>query len=392
MTELLSFLILISAGVFFSELFRRLHLPFVVSLIIAGIIIGPHGLGLFTTDATMEFLALMGLVFLMFMAGLETRLSSIRELEGVALKLSVMNGLFPFLVGFGIATYFGYNWIAAVMLGVIFASSSVAVIIPALESRNLIETKLGKSIVVSTIFEDVFSLVLFSVLLQTISQTSVIPLPLFYLLLLIGLIAVRRLIPLIRWFFFSDTIIERHLFEQDMRLIFVVLIGTVVFFEIIGMHPIIAGFFAGLALSETIKSNILKEKLHAISYGFFIPVFFIVIGSKTDIGLLFETGDAVLITGVVLVGAILSKFVGGWAGGKVDGFSQSESCFIGVATMPRLSTTLAVAFTGLELGILDQKLIAAIMTVSIVTTIVGPLLINWLAGKREMGRISQMRL
>jgi len=170
--------------------------------------------------------------------------------------------------------------------------------------------------------------------------------------------------------------VSEDLFQQELRVIFAILIGTVISFEILGLHPIIAGFFACLVLSGSIKSEILKEKLHTISYGLFIPTFFIIIGTKTNLGIFLESHSAALLIVVVVLGSLLSKFASGWIGGRIIGFTSSQSLLIGASTIPQLSTTLAVAFTAAALGLLNQELIVAMVILSTVTTFVGPLLMQ----------------
>lgn len=376
MEEFFPFFLILFAGVFFSEIFRRLHLPWVVALIVGGIVIGPHVLNVFEADDTIVFLGQIGLVFLMFMAGLEIKLSTFKESRRSITKLSFINGAFPFFVGLGIGFFFGYGWVASLLLGIIFVSSSIAVVIPSLEAAGVLRTRLGKSIVASTIVEDVMSLVLLSVLLQSINPVTSIPLPLFYILLFASLFALRWVIPKIEWFFSSRLRDTKDLFRQELRSVFVILIGTVVIFEFLGLHPIIAGFFAGLVLSDSIGNDLLKEKLRTISYGIFIPIFFVLIGMQANISIFGQLNGALLFVAVIVLGSIFSKFVSGWIGGRVSGFTSNESLLIGSSTIPQLSTTLAVAFTGAELGLLDQKLVTAMIVLSIVTTLLGPILIR----------------
>ena len=376
MAELLSFLIVITAGLFLSELFRKFHLPYVIGLIITGILIGPYVLNVIQVDATIEFIGSIGLIFLMFMAGLQIRMSSLERLRGGVLKLSLLNGLLPFVVGFLVASYFGYSLLASFLLGIIFISSSIAIVIPTLDANKLLGTRVGKTIVTATVFEDVFSLVLLSIVLQTINPTTFLPLPIFYLVIFAIFFLLKNFIPKAKEMFFSEIKKKEHFFEQELRFIFVVLIGTVVLFELLGMHSIIAGFFAGLILADSIKSSALREKLHAISYGLFIPVFFIVIGTETDITVFGSTNGALLLTAAILIGSIGSKFASGWLGGRLIGFSSSKSALIGSSTIPQLSTTLAVAFVGYEFGLLDHRLITAMVILSIVTTFAGPLLMS----------------
>lgn len=387
MNETYSFFIVIFSALLFSELFKRLHLPWVVALILGGIIIGPFGLGIFTPNTTIDFLAEIGLVFLMFMAGLETKLSGFRGLIKGKFSLPIINGGLPFLVGIGLGIYFGLDLRTSLLLGIIFISSSVAVILPSLESNNLIKSRVGKAIVATTILEDVGSLVLLSILFQTVRPLTSLPLPAFYALLFSTLVALRWLIPRIRKFLSAKIEEEKNLFQRELRIVFAILIGTVISFELLGLHPIIAGFFAGLVLAESVTSIELKEKLRVLSYGLFIPIFFIVVGSKTDLGVFFGGGGVAVFTAALIIGSILSKFFGGMLAGRLNKFSLKEGALIGVATVPQLSTTLAIAFTGFELGIIDNRLITALVALTVVTTILSPLLMKFMKGRwsEELG-------
>ncbi|MCP4648249.1 MAG: cation:proton antiporter, partial [bacterium] len=304
MAELLSFLILISAGLFLSELFKKFHLPYVVALILTGIIIGPFALNILVVDETIDFLGSIGLVFLMFMAGLEIKLSSFKKLVGGAAKFSLFNGIFPMIVGFMIASYLGYDLVGSFMLGIIFVSSSIAIVIPVLQAQGLLKVKLGRLIVSGTILEDVFSLVLLSIFLQMVNPTTEIPLYLFYIIVAISLYALRVFIPKAREIFRKFHGDGKDLFEEEVRFIFVVLIATVVFFDLLGMHAIIAGFFTGLVLSKSIKSEMLMKKMHALSYGLFIPIFFIIIGAEMDIGVFFGGGQGLTIILIIVAAAV----------------------------------------------------------------------------------------
>jgi len=119
------------------------------------------------------------------MAGLETKLSSFKSLQGKMLFLSFINGFIPFLVGVSIASFFGYDTITSFLTGIIFVSSSIAIVIPTLESTGLIKTPLGKNVVATSIVQDIASLILLSMLLQTENRLSNIPLALFYPIVII---------------------------------------------------------------------------------------------------------------------------------------------------------------------------------------------------------------
>jgi len=383
MENFLPFFLVLFAGVFFSTAFKRLHLPWVVALIVGGIVIGPHALNIFEINETIEFIGEIGLIFLMFMAGLETKLSSFGRIKNGVFGLALINGLVPLAVGTGIGFLLGYPLTTSVLVGIIFVSSSLAVVIPSLESTGLINMDLGRTIIAVAIVEDVLSLVMLSMFIQIINPSSNVPLPIFYILLFSILLILRWILPKIKWFFSHSISETTDLFQQELRTVLVILIGTVISFELLGLHPIIAGFFAGLVLSNSIKSQILMGKLRAISYGLFIPTFFVVVGAKTDIGVVFEADGALLVVGAIVLGSMISKFVSGVAGGRLLGFSKRQSLLIGVSKIPQLSTTLAATFTGAKLGLLDEKLVTAMVVLSIVTTFVGPIFTRSL-GEKEV--------
>lgn len=382
MIEVLPFFIILFVGVFFSEIFSRLHLPWVIALVVGGIFVGPGGFDLFTPSPAIELLGQIGLIFLMFMAGLETKLSSFKNAGRQTIPTALLNGGIPFVVGLVVVLLFGFELNTALTVAIIFVSSSIAVVIPALQSNNFLDSKVGHNIVMVTIIEDIASLLLFSILLQRADPTTSLPLPVFYLFIAISLIVLRFIIPKIR-FFFSYTKDQevRDVFQQEIRSIFVILLGTVLIFELLGLHPIIAGFFAGFVLSGSVNSRILKDRLQAIGYGVFIPIFFVLVGIQTDVSVFFSLSGVLLLVIVVTLASMISKFLSGWLSAKLQGYSKQEAFLLGVSTIPQLSTSLAVVFSGVELGLINNEIASAIVVLSIVTTFVGPLLIKWLSGK-----------
>lgn len=383
--EFLPFFLVLMAAVFFSELFQRLHLPWVVALILGGVIIGPSVLGWLEPVGFIDFLGQIGLIFLMFIAGLEIRLSGFKQNWQDVTAVSILNSGIPFLAGFGIAWFFGMGLEASILLGIIFISSAVAVSIPSLESNKLLGTGAGKLVTSVTVFEDIFSLVLLALFLQIVvgSPGEGLPIVLFFILFILSVVVLRLVVPKIQWLLSLNQPADESS-ERSFLSIFAILIGTVVIFELLGLHPIVGGFFAGLILSDSLVNPVLRDRIRTISYGLFIPIFFIVIGAKTDIWIFHELTGVILLTVLVIIGSIVSKFVSGYLGGRLLGFSNTESSLIGVATIPQLSITLAVAFTGVELGILNENLATALVALTIVTTFSAPIIIRSIARRMNI--------
>ena len=376
MSEFTGFVIILASGLFFSEVFKRLHLPYVVALIIAGIVIGPLGLSLIELTPSIIFLGSVGAVFVMFMAGMEVRTELLKRIRKKLVLLVLLNGGIPAIVGFSIVFLFGYEIITAMIVATIFISSSIAIIIPTLEEKNMLSSDIGSVIIGATIIEDLGSLFLLSIILQSSDPTTFLPLPVFVVIVAISALFLKWLLPRFENWFFAKKF--RGRFEEEFQFVLIVTIAVTVFFDFLGVHAIVAGFLVGLILSESIKNRKIESKLHAISYGLFIPIFLLEIGIETDLTVLLNAGGTVFLMITIIVGLITSKLLSGYFAGRLIGFQKRNNILIGAASIPQLSTSLAVAFTALELGFIDSSLQVSIVLLSMITVLIAPLLIGFL--------------
>ncbi len=382
MSEIFPFFLILLAGLVFSQVFNRLHVPWTITLIISGIIIGPFGFSLITPDPTLSFLKYLGLVFLMFMAGLETKMSGFKQVWKESSFIGFITGLIPFLVGTSIGVFFDYSISTALFLGIIFTSSSIAIAIPVLESKGLIHSRIGKVITSSIILQDAASLVFLAIILQYILPGT-LPFPIFVTLFIVTLFLIilfRWIIPRLRWFF-EHRAKTTDLFERDLRIIFAVLVGTVIIFEVLGLHAIVGAFLAGLILSELIKEETIKQKIHVMGYGLFIPVFFVMIGVDTNINAFLEAQNIAMLALVVVLGSMIAKFFSGFLSAKIMGFTNKQSSLVGGTCIPQLSTTLAVIAVGQQYNLLPEELVTTLVILSIVTVFVSPIIVGGLAEK-----------
>lgn len=377
LNEFVTFLIILAAGLFFSEVFKRLHIPYVVALLLAGIVVGPLGLNVVELTPQILFLGSIGAVFLMFMAGMEVRTDVLARMGWKLAILALMNGIIPAIVGFSVTFLFGYDLMASMIVGTIFISSSIAVIIPSLEENKLISTDVGAVIIGAAIVEDLGSLFLLSIVLQTADPTTAMPLPFFIALVGISVFGLKKILPKIEAEFFKRR--ARKGFEEKLQFVLIVTVSVAVYFEFLGMHAIVAGFLVGLTLSDSIRHERIESKLHALAYGIFIPVFFLEVGIETDISLFLKASNAMVLSALITGGLVASKLLSGYIAGRFIGFTGKKSFFMGAASIPQLSTSLAVAFTALELGILDPDLQVSIVFLSMVTVLLAPFIVGFLA-------------
>ena len=124
-------------GLIIPELFKKLRIPFVTSIILAGAVLGPKGFNFIQSNHAIDFFGFLGMTFLMLMAGMETDIDKLKKLKHKVFIMAGFNSLVPLIVGFAITKYFGYPWLTSILVGVIFMSSSVAIIVPTLKSVNL---------------------------------------------------------------------------------------------------------------------------------------------------------------------------------------------------------------------------------------------------------------
>ncbi len=388
-TSLVAFFIALVTALVFSALFRRFKVPWAIALILGGIVMGPKGIGLFELNEIVMFLAEVGIIFLMFIAGMETKISSIKSVWKEATVIGAISGFVPAMVGIIIGLSFGFGLATSLLLGIIFTSSSFAVVIPTLEARGVLHFKLGRIIIASTMIQDIASLILLGMFLQFISPDTTVSLPVLmifmFFALAMGMLARKYITPFRQWLagLRNRKPGTHSLFEQELTLVVAILIGTSILFEFFKLETIVGAFFAGLILAEITRSKILESKIHVLGYGVFIPIFFVTIGGWTDIGLLVEEASTIWpLVLVVLLGSSLSKFLSGWLSSRWLGLSNYKSVLVGVTSVPQLITTLAVVLVGQRLELLSPELTTAIIILSITTTLISPLITNYLLRAR----------
>lgn len=372
MEYFLLFLIWIAAAFFFPRMLRKLHIPWVTAVIFAGIFLGPYGFGVVNPGEIMDFLATIGLVFLMFTAGLDVKLSVLKKTGKSVVYFALLNLGIPFATGCLVGIFFGLGVLASLILGITFSSSSVAIIVPTLKELK-VKSRVKSTLMSAVFLEDVISLILLAILLRAIVPISWMPLEFFPGALLVFLIIVFYVIPkLQKWLFSWGP--KKDVFAGHLRAVFITLSLVALMAELIGVHAMVGGFLAGLTLSDMLRRRRkLEENIFAISYGFLIPIFLLNLGMTTNIATLFAPGDA-LLTGVIVISLIISKSVSGFLGARLIGFPSRTSWGLGVMTVPQMSTTLATASIAAAYGIFSEGLLASLVVLSIVTITFAPFL------------------
>ena len=384
-TQLILLLVL-AIGLMIPELFKKFRIPLITLIILAGSITGPKGLNYVTVDETISFFGFLGMAFLMFMAGLETDITKLSKSKYKIAMMAFLNGAIPFTVGLLITKFFGYSWTVSFLIGIVFISSSVAVIVSTLKSNKSISHEVAQLILSSVMLTDIVSLIALGFIFQSTSKITALPLPLYFIVLILSIVSLFIILPAL-----SKKIMQRKLSKDDgserqLRFVIIVLVSVILYFSALGAHPILAAFLAGLSLSSVIitnKQNRLLTKLHTMGYGLFIPVFFFVVGMEMDVSLLREFDIRNILMISLILGLIFSKLFSGYFAGRVVKLSKKDSMLFGSISITQLTTTLAVTYAASAIGLLDSLLVTTIVLLSIISTLVGPMLVSYISNMKK---------
>lgn len=382
-SAVLVLLFILFIGLIVPELFKKLKLPYITILIILGTILGPNGINYLQPNAIIEFFGFLGAAFLLLMAGLEVKISHLQNLQKKIYIMAASNGIVPCLVGITITRLFGYPWIPSILVGIVFFSSSFAIIVPILKSAGLFRRNLGQMISSAVILEDIFSLFLLAIVLQSVEPITRFPLPIYFGILIMSIVILKMFLPEFAAYFFRRYKHRKDEQEIQLRFVIVLLMGVLFYFSGLGVHPISAAFLVGILLADVLTSDELFNKLHTIAYGLFVPVFFFLVGMKTDLGIFVHLSPKNFLLITLIAGLITAKLLSGYISGRFVKFSKRSSIIFGVASTTQLTTTLAVTYAASSMGLLDATLTTAIVIISVITTIVSPVVLNYIVQRKH---------
>ena len=358
-------------AIFLSPLFsHKLGIPVVVIEVVIGIIIGRSFLNIIPPDPWLQFFSYFGLIYLLFLAGLEINFGEIREKLLPVVSVALSSLFIPFLLGY--LTALTIVEVNPLFLGVILSTTSLGVVLPLSKEIRRHET-FTHLLLGSVVLVDVFSMFLLAASIQLIlgRPFELFIYSTFFILLLFTL-------PV----FFNRFELGRKVrsccggpsyFHFEVRFCFALIAGLALLAEVIGFHAIIGAFIAGLAISElTWRGSELEQNLISFGYGFFIPLFFIMVGVNTNLPLLLGSIKNLLVLLVITLVGIFGKVFGIFPLSKIFGLSFREGVSLGFIESARLSLILAGAEIGRSLGIIDEAIFSTLVIFSIISVLVGP--------------------
>jgi Kef-type K+ transport system membrane component KefB len=371
--------------------FKNLRLPIVVGELIAGIIVGRSGLGWVAHhDPVLDLLAEFGFVFLMFLSGMEIDFSSLGtfKLSGNENKIKTRGplqlGISSFSLTLTLSAGIGYAfyhfelvqnpW----MMALILSTTSLGVVVPVLKEKRLSSGSYGQALLVAALIADFATMFLITVLVAALSKGLTLE------VLLIGVLVVAFFLMYRFGMFFNRLTVIRRTIEElshataqiKVRAAFTIMLIFVALSEITGTEVILGAFLAGaiISLLKRPEDSDLEHQLNAIGFGFFIPIFFIMVGVDFNLAALSDSPQALILAPLLILAALAVKFLPGLIF-KLS-YSWRQALAAGILLSARLSLIIAASAIGLRLGIVTEPVNAAIVLVSLVTVSVAPTLFS----------------
>jgi Kef-type K+ transport system membrane component KefB/Trk K+ transport system NAD-binding subunit len=378
---------------------RFLKLPILVGEILAGIAVGRSGLGLVThTDPTLLLLSEFGFVFLMFLAGLEIDFSALRVSRSQVRGLrSLMNGpIFLGLISFLATLLLTLPvdiWLQRMnlvkdpfMMALILSTTSLGVVMPVLKEQNLTSGRYGQTMLIAALIADFATMLLITVDVAVVSHGLTLDILLISFLFVVFFLVYRLGI-----LSFEQVGVVRHTLEElshttariKIRGAFAMMLFFVALSEALGVEIVLGAFMAGamLALLSNAQDVDAAHQLEAIGFGFFIPIFFIMVGVQFNLDALLRSRESLLLLPILLSAAVIVKMAPALL--FRTSFGWRETVGAGVLLSSRLSLIIAASAIGLRLGTVSESLNAAVILVAIVSVTLAPPIFQRIMPRKE---------
>lgn len=363
------------------HLAARIGQPSVLGKIIVGIILGPALLGWVHDTELLTVFSQIGVLLLMFLAGLETDLQEMNRNKKAAIYVALGGILLPIILGYAGSQYYGLSVGESIFIGLLLSATSVSISVQALRELGWLNSKEGSTLLGAAVLDDIVVVILIAIAMSFFagSDTNIGLLIgkkvlFFAVLIVLAKWFIPHFIKLFKKFKVTDT-------ESILSAGLIICFGLSYFAEFLGIAGIIGAFFAGIAIAQTEYKDEIEHKVEPIAYGIFVPFFFVSIGLAVSFDGIGEQIGFIIVFSII---AVVSKFIGSGLGAKLAGFNTKSSMGVGAGMVSRGEVALILAAMGLEGGLLPGNYYTSIIIVIIVTTIVTPPLLKVIFGKRTV--------
>ncbi|WP_414752870.1 cation:proton antiporter [Anabaena sp. CCY 9910] len=354
-------------------LFERLRLPGIVGLVLSGLVLGPSGWNLFHTKSPMiSLLSDIGLVYLMFVAGLEVDLELWRRRQRRALGFGCVSFTVPLLIGTLVGRFFHFGWNTSVLIGSLLTSYSLLAY-PIVNRLGVISNQAVTITIGATLFTDISALIVLAICIPAFQMGMS---NIYQILSVLVWLIVYSIVILVGFDWAGREFFRRSGDDEGNKFLFVLLTVflAAVVAQMIGIEKILGAFLAGLAVNEAVGEGPVKEKIVFVGSVLFIPIFFINLGLLIDLPGLVNSLFTLRLTCLIVIGLVASKFVAAWLAKVFYGYSWQEMLTMWSLSMPQVGTTLAATFVGYHTGLLSSAVLTSVVILMLVTATLGPLI------------------
>ena len=360
---------------------ERLRLPGIVGIIIGGMLIGPHGFGLMEDGERIQFLSTIGLVYLMFSAGLEVDINQFMRVRSRALVFGMITFTFPQLMGMGLGYILGLDWLGMILLGSAFASHTL-IAFPILTKFGVTRNEAIAVTIGATVLTDIGAFIVLAVVLGAKSGGGftfgyfvqlLIMLAIFTGVIIFGLPRLGKII-------FQKLTGRAVEFQFVIVVLFIAAFGA----ELIGVHEVVGAFIAGLAVNSMLpRHSPVTSHVLFIGESFFIPVFLLYSGLITDPRAFLKSPQTIIVAVGVTIVAYVSKLIAAWITAKIYKYTKSEFLTVYGLSHAQAAVTIPTLVIGLEIGLFDSTLFNAAILMILLTSITSPLIVQRFAPKLQ---------
>lgn len=357
---------------------KKIKLPQVVGALIAGVIMGPACLGWIHNTEMLSCLSEIGVIVLMFAAGLETDINELKRTGKASFLIALIGVIVPMLGGAAAAYFFndsvdGNKMLQNIFIGIILTATSVSITVETLKEMGKLSTPAGNAILGAAIIDDILGIIALTMVISMADSSVSIGMVLLKILgffVFTFIAAVGYHYAFKKWTDNNPVKLRRYVVISFAFCLVLAYCAE----EFFGVADITGAFFAGLAISGTTKADYVTKRFDTLSYLLLSPIFFASIGLKVVLPKM--NLEIVLFTVIICLVAVLTKVIGCGLGAKICKYSNKEALQIGVGMISRGEVALIVANKGEAVGLMSDKFFAPIVIMVVLTTIITPVLLK----------------
>ncbi len=360
---------------------QRFQMPQVVGALLAGLLLGPAGLDILSESALLSQLSELGVIVLMFTAGIGTDIQELKHSGKAGFLVALLGVAVPLVMGTALAwganrtgLIVSQNFLEDVFIGTILTATSVSITVETLKEMGKLETKVGNTILAAALIDDVLGLIALTMVSSVAGGGESI------WMVLVKIAAFFLFAAAVGWGayrLFAWMLERQHGWATHRNTVLAFVLCLVMAYcaeEFFGVADITGAYAAGLVISCTSKATYIQSKYNPLGYLLLTPVFFASIGINVQVADM--SGGMVLFSVLLLVVSVISKLLGCGLGAKLCGFSGTESVQVGVGMVCRGEVALIVANRGLSMGVLSPDLMPAVIITVVGGTILTPILLK----------------